>query len=77
MLPQLVVVPVILDFTMDFNKKVKVSYGEGNRRNKGIQLPLISTQSYSDIPYLRKNILHQMLKHKSFEDLGGNSNTKV
>jgi hypothetical protein len=62
---------------MDFHRKVKVSYSEGNRRNKGIQLPLISTQSYSDIPYLRKKLLHKMLKDKSIEDLGGDSNTKV
>jgi hypothetical protein len=62
---------------MAFHRKVKVSYGEGNRRNKGVQLPLISTQSYSDIEYLRKNLLHQMLKDKSIEDLGGDSNTQV
>lgn len=46
-------------------------------RNKGVQLPLISTQSYSDMEYLRKNLLHQMLKDKSIEDLGGDSNTQV
>jgi hypothetical protein len=72
-----VAAPDSLDFTMTSHRKVKVSYGKENSRNKGVQLPDISsTQSCSDLECLRQNLLNQLLKDKSIEDLGGDSNTE-
>jgi hypothetical protein len=60
--------------TMASFRKVKVSYGQG--KSKVIQLPS-STQSYSDLQVLKRNLLDQLVKDKSIEDLGGDTNTEI
>lgn len=72
------VAPFILHFfTMTSHRKVKVSYGKGNSRNKSVQLSVISTTSYSDLDFLKNNLLLKMMKDNSIEDLGGDRNIKV
>ena len=55
-------------------RKVLVSYGQ--EKNKIIRLPSF-TQSYSDMQVLKRYLLDLLVKDKTIEDLGGDTNTVI